>query len=71
MDVLFVNGMELTKSGNATPHIGQIILKNIISSKYDTEILSFDQLIARGEFDIDKDPDGNIVTNYFIRFKNN
>ncbi len=60
MDVLFVNGMELTKSGNATPHIGQIILKNIISPKYDTEILSFDQLIARGEFDIDKDPDALI-----------
>ena len=57
MEVLFVNGMELTKSGNATPHIGQIILKNIISDKYDTEILSFDNLVAKGEFDINKTPD--------------
>ncbi len=57
MEVLFVNGMELTKSGNATPHIGQIILKNIISEKYDTEILSFDNLVAKGEFDINKTPD--------------
>ncbi|WP_017417053.1 B12-binding domain-containing radical SAM protein [Clostridium tunisiense] len=48
MDVLFVNSIEFVE-GNDHPQIGQLILKKILSKKYDTDYLNFDYLHKIGK----------------------
>ena len=57
MDVLLVNGMDLSGTEAVTAHIGQHILKSILEPEFETKIISFDDLVRKKEFDIGDDPE--------------
>ena len=58
MDVLFVNSIDFLY--NVEPHVGQLILRDILKTSYNVDCINFDYLNRIGEISYSNDFDSNI-----------
>ena len=59
MDVILINGIGFSED-NVVPQLGLLSLKNILSAKYEVEIISFDRLNKNNQLPYSDDIDDNI-----------
>lgn len=65
MDVILINGIGFSED-NIVPQLGLLSLKNILSTKYDVEIISFDRLNINNQLSYLNSIDDNI--NNFVTY---